>query len=247
MTLPDDLGRRVTLPAPARRIASLTPATTENLFAIDVGALVVGVTAADDFPEAVKKLPKVGDFGRPSYERLLTLKPDLLVLDSATIPLSEARALERKVRCPVFVQKSVRVRDVPRHLRQLGALTGNIKNADTVARRFESRLKRVEDAPPPRRWKVFVEVSEVPLYGAGPGSFVDDAIRVAGGINALTRGGPFPQVSREALLSARPDLYVVAGKARAGTIGIPPDHLFRPTPRLLLGLEALAASLRAKK
>ncbi len=250
MTLKDDLGRGVTLTRPARRIVSLTPATTENLFSFGAGNLVVGVTTVDTFPPEVKKLPRVGDFGQPSYERLFALRPDLIVLDSATIPLAEAEALARKVRCPVFVQKSQAVRDVARHLRQLGTLTGKPIDAEKVARALERQLAAVprRAGRPPR---VFVEVSSVPLYAAGPGSFVDDVITLAGGINALKTGGPFPQVSKEALLVARPEIYVVAlgpGETpRAGTVGVLADHLFRPTPRLARGLEALAAALRAKK
>lgn len=249
MTLTDDLGRRVTLPCPARRIVSLTPATTENLFAIGAGKQLVGVTSVDDYPAAVKKLPKVGDFGRPSYEQLFVLKPDLVVLDSGTITLTEAEALARKVRCPVFVQKSQKVMDIPRHLRQLGALTGVSKEAEKVARAFEASVARVRAQVPRGRkpWRVFVEVSQVPLYAAGPGSFVDDVIRQAGGVNALTTGGSFPQVSKEALLAAKPDIYVVAGNKRKDTLAILPDLLFRPTPRLIGGLEAMAAALRAKK
>ncbi len=252
MTLPDDLGRRVTLPHPARRIVSLTPATTENLFSFGAGNLVVGVTTVDTFPPEVKKLPRVGDFGQPSYERLFSLRPDLMVLDSATIPLAEAEALAKKVRCPVFVQKSQAVRDVARHLRQLGILTDRRYRAEAAARAFEAQVSQIRaQAARTKPWRVFVEVSAVPLYGAGPHSFVDDVIRQAGGVNALTSGGPFPQVSKEALLAARPEVYVVAlgpgEKPRAGVVGILADHLFRPTPRLALGLQALAAALRAKK
>jgi iron complex transport system substrate-binding protein len=250
MTLRDDLGRSVTLGKPARRIVSLTPATTENLFAFGAGNLVVGVTSVDTFPPEVKKLPRVGDFGRPSYEQLFALKPDLIVLDSATIPLAEAEALARKVRCPIFVQKSQKVSDIARHLRQLGALTDKTPDAERAARMLETQIAVVPKQTG-HRPSVFVEVSAVPLYAAGPGSFVDDVIVLAGGINALKAGGPFPQVSKEALLSAKPEVYVVAlgpgEKPRRGTVGILADHLFRPTPRLALGLEALAAALRAKK
>ena len=77
MTLKDDLGRTVTLPGgPARRIVSLSPAATENLFAIGAGSLIVGVSAADDYPPDVRRLPRVGDYGKPAYERILALRPD---------------------------------------------------------------------------------------------------------------------------------------------------------------------------
>lgn len=83
--LRDDLARVLKLAAPARRIVSLSPAATENLFAIGAGKWVVGVTAADTFPPEVTKLPKVGDFGTPRYETLRALQPDLIIAESGKI------------------------------------------------------------------------------------------------------------------------------------------------------------------
>ena len=263
MTLRDDLGRAVTIPRPARRVVSLTPATTENLFAIGAGPVVVGVTNMDNFPDAVKSLPRVADLGYPSYERLLALKPDLIVLDSATIVKAEVDKLAAKIRCPVFVQRSQKMADVPRHLEELGRLTGREREARTEAGKFRRAVeivrKRVAGKPRPT---VFVEVSDTPLYAAGASSFVGDVALQAGGVNVVTEGGPFPVVSKELLLTKNPAHYVIAvGKlggpkhtfsppldrlaaARTGQVHeILADTLFRPTPRLLGGLTALAAAL----
>lgn len=248
MTWKDDLGRQVSLKGPARRIVSLSPATTENLFAVGAGAHLVGVTTACDYPSAALRLPRVGDFTRPSYEKLLALRPELIVFDSATVARGEVEALAARVRVPVFVQSSRKVEDVARHLEDLASLT---------ATRFDARLIRAALAPVPprgRRKRVFVEVSASPLYGVGPGSFVDDLIRRAGGENALAEGGPFPQVTRERLLARRPEVYVIAQGSGAKetppaipaptVVRIPADLLFRPTPRLAEGLARLARSLR---
>ena len=263
MTLRDDLGRAVTISRPARRVVSLTPATTENLFAIGAGPVVVGVTNMDNFPDAVKSLPRVADLGYPSYERLLALKPDLIVLDSATIVRAEVDKLASKVRCPVFAQRSQKMADVPRHLEELGQLTGYEHTARIEATKFRRTVaqvrKRVAYKPRPT---VFVEVSDTPLYAAGASSFVGDVVAQAGGRNIVTEGGAFPIVSKELLLTKNPAHYIVAvgkpsGKKRtlsppldrlaASKTGqiheIVADTLFRPTPRLLGGLTALAAAL----
>ncbi|MFN3422701.1 MAG: ABC transporter substrate-binding protein, partial [Armatimonadota bacterium] len=100
-TLKDDLGRFVKLPQQVRRIVSLAPSATENLFAIGAGNLVVGVTSACDYPPQARKLPQVGDFMKPSLERIAALKPDLIVIVSSTIPKAIADDLQAKTKVPV--------------------------------------------------------------------------------------------------------------------------------------------------
>jgi ABC-type Fe3+-hydroxamate transport system, periplasmic component len=270
LTVKDDLGRTVTLTAgPARRIVSLSPAVTENLFALGAGGAVVGVSAADDYAaDGSRRLTRVGDYGKPSYERILALRPDLVIAESATITAAEVATLDRRLKAPVFAQKSLRYADVVAHLHQLGVLTGRqstAKKAEAAMRVLEAQAEKLTRGKKPVT--VFVEVSPSPLYGAGPGSFVDDLIRRAGGVNVLKGNNPFPVVSKEYLLAAQPAHYVIAtasdmGRAdgagaakltppldrlRAAREGrvhrIPADLLFRPTPRIARGLLVLARAL----
>jgi iron complex transport system substrate-binding protein len=107
-----------------------------------------------------------------------------------------------------------------------------------------------------------VEINEMPLYAAGPGSFVADMIALAGGRNVVTGNQPYPLMSKETLLLADPQVYVIAlptGQTAAHgftsplnklqavrnkrVIALPADHLLRPTPRLALGMKVLAATL----
>lgn len=243
MTQRDDLGRPLALARPARRIVSLSPATTENLFAVGAGGSIVGVTSACDFPEAAKTLPRIGDFTRPSYERILSLKPDLLVFDSATVRKGEVDALAARLRVPVFVQCTRKVDDIPRHLEELAALTGRAFRANPLR---EALKPRTLSGPRPR---VLIEISRSPLYAVGPGSFIDDLIQRVGGQNAVTTGGPFPQLTREQLAALKPDVYLTATTpgvkelpplVTAPKVGrIPADLLFRPTPRLAQAFGAL--------
>jgi iron complex transport system substrate-binding protein len=269
LTVRDDLGRAVTLAAPARRIVSLSPAATENLFAVGAGGAVVGATAADTYPAAVRTLTRVGDFGAPAYERILSLRPDLIVVESATVRPADVENVSRRLRgAPVFAQRSVGWGDVLRHLDQFGRLTGHAAEAARQVAGMNAKAARaarlVAGKPPVT---VFVEVSPTPLYAAGPGSFVDDLIRRAGGVNVVKGTNPYPVYSKEALLAADPHVYVVAaggdmgrggaaGKptlpapldrltaAKAGRVyRLPADLLFRPTPRLADGLLLLAKTL----
>jgi len=269
LTLRDDLGRTVTLAGgPARRVVSLAPSVAENLFAIGAGARLVGVSTVDNYPAAVRKLPKVGDFTQPSVERIRALRPELVVVESATIVRSAADNLEARLKTPVFAQKSDSFDDVIRQLRVLSRLTGvplttgranpvTVMNAKAarVARHIAGKL----------RVTVFIEVNASPLYAAGPGSFIDDLIRRAGGINVVKGTSAFPLYSKEALLKADPAHYIVAAggdmgradakptlpppfnrlsAARTGNVHrLPVDLLFRPTPRLADGLVLLARAL----
>ncbi len=265
-TLKDDLGRIVKLPQRVRRIVSLAPSATENLFAIGSGNLVVGVTSACDYPPQARKLPQVGDFMKPSLERIVALKPDLIVIVSSTIPKAIADDLQAKTKVPVFVFQPQTVSSILRGLLTLGELTGQKQRAKKLVHELEQRLRTVEkqvaDKPCP---KVAVEIAPPPsLMVAGPRNFIDDAIRLAGGENAFKDAPqPFPLVSLESLFAKDPDIYIVTVKGkterqlldevrrRSGfanlrcvqkgqVYGIDPDLLFRPTPRLIFGVEKLA-------
>ena len=248
----DDLGRKIVLVQPARRIVSLSPATTENLFAIGAGGWVVGVTSACDFPEGAKTLPRVGDFTRPSYEKILSLKPDLIVFDSATVNKADVESFAARVRVPVYVQCSRKAADVPRHLDALSKLVAK-PALGVVAQLYRS----LRISPLGRPTPVLVEISASPLYVVGPGSFVDDLVRLAGGQNVVTEGGPFPQLTKEKLLTLKPAVYVIATNPgqpemppavpNVPVVRIPADLLFRPTPRLVTGLRMLQEGLKAAR
>lgn len=266
IVLRDDLNRVLNLANPARRIVSLSPATTENLFAIGAGRLVVGVTSADTYPAAVSKITSVGDFGTPRYETIRILKPDLIIAESGTLRADALRGISERARVPVFAQISARYADVEKHLRQLATIVGSperVQKSVDALRAGEASAKRLAQGKKPV--SAFLEVSRSPLYAAGPGSFLDDLLRIAGGVNVVKTRDPYPMVSRESLLVANPDVYIVtvAGAleriqpasplpAPLSTLratkqnrvyALPIDLLFRPTPRLAKGLVLLAKAL----
>ena len=248
-----------------RRLISLSPATTENVHALGAGALLVGVTTACDWPEAARRIPRIGDFQHPAWERIAALRPDHAVLESATLPAAEAQALERRLGCPLTVLRTRTLEDLDTTLATLGDVCGRAREAAalraSLARRRAAIEARVAGRPRPG---VFVEVSPTPLYAAGKGTFVDDLVRVAGGRNVVDAGEAFPVVSKERLIAWNPDAYVVAAPAGAPArrfdppldrlravresrvVRIDPDHLFRPAPRLLDGAEALARALHPR-
>ena len=266
MVLTDDLGRKIELKRPATRVVSLAPAIAENLYAIGADGAIVGVSTADDYPAAVQKLPRVGDFGQPSAERIRALRPVIAIVEIAGVDRTTVENAERRLQVPIFVQISRRYDDVGRHLEQLGQITGVRKGVGAAVQRMErAKATAARLAAKGPRVTVFVEVSRAPLWTAGPGSFVDDVIRLAGGANVVRGDHPFLPYSKEALLAADPAHYVIAvggdmstsktdttlpppldrlAAAKTGQIHtVSADLLFRPTPRLADGLIALAQAL----
>lgn len=270
-TVRDELGRAVKLPPQVRRIVSLTPAATENLFALGAGHLIVGVCSACDYPPKVRYLPQVGDFAKPSLERLVALKPDLIVISSGTITAAIADDLQRRSHIPVFVLRPRTVAETLNGLLRLGEVVNRQETARRLVVQLRRRLERVvrQQSHLKKRPMVVVEIAPPPnLMVAGPNNYIDDAIRYAGGRNAFADAPqPFPVVSLEALVVKDPDVYLVATKqsssealrelrrrsgfdrlrcVREGFVfALDPDLLFRPTPRLVDGIERLAKWLHA--
>jgi len=212
------------------------------------------------------RLPRVGNFYQPSAERIRALRPDLVLVDSATATKAAMNDLQARLRAPVFVQKSLRYDDVVRHLEQLGRITGKTAEAARESQIVQAVAARVARRVAKQKTPVtvFVQFFDNPLYAVGPGNFVDDVLRRAGGVNVVRGTNPFPVVSKETVLAANPRFYVIArapGTAqtvppglgslpaiRAGrVITLDVNLLTRPTPRLARGLEALAAALHGAK
>lgn len=257
----DFRGKTLNLKSPPRRIVSLTPGTTEVLFAIGAGGQVVGVTSYCDYPPEAKRLPKVGDM-RVNVEAVVALRPDLVVADGVLnrrfIP-----ALER-LKLPLLVVAPKAWLDVARVFRLLGEATGHDRQAEPLAQRFHraEREARSHTASAPKPGVLFaLNVAPLPMWVAGRNLFVDDMIRLAGGRNVAADGGAdYYPLSAEALLVRNPDILIatvpenrlsplyehpVLNRLKAvqnkRVYSVDPNLFVRPTPRLLEGLELLKA------
>jgi iron complex transport system substrate-binding protein len=269
-TVHDVLGRRVTIPAPPRRIVSLAPSITEQLFAVGAGDRIVGVTLYDNYPPQVRRLERVGGYVAKSLsvEKILSLRPDL-VLARGEIQRGVIEALER-LRLPVVALEPSTFDEVYATLTLLGRLTDQARQAARVVADMQRRVARVRHKvaaiPPPRRVSVFYKGYVEPLLTAGPSTFIGRMIDLAGGINIfadLTER--YPQISAEEVLRRNPD--IILEPASNGTpLGSEPalqrpgwrhlaavqhgrvyllddDLVSRPGPRLAEALEEIAAML----
>jgi iron complex transport system substrate-binding protein len=259
----DDVGAEVVLAAPARRIVSLAPHATELLYAAGAGARVVGVMSGSDHPDAARALPVVGTSSVLDLERILLLRPDLIVTWPYTTPAQVDVLRSRGI--AVFTTDPRRIADIARDVERLGVLAGTAEEAALAAARFRRRLAELErDAAGRATVRVFYEVSDVPLYTIGGSHLITQALAACGAQNvfsALTL--PAPEVSVEAVLAARPDA-VIAGTSgarrpgwldgwrrwpdlpagRAGRLHVvDADLLHRAGPRFVDGVAQLCAAV----
>lgn len=203
------------LAAPPARIVSTAPSLTETLFALGLGDRVVGVTEFCRYPPEAAAKPKIGTFIEPNFERILALKPDLVLVVRNPVQLAEK--LQRLGLRAVEIPQET-VAEIIASIREIGRLTGTEAQARLVAGRVEAELDLVRRraAGLPRK-KVLFLIGRSPgtlqgMVGVGGGNFLDELIRLAGGQNVLLSSPmPYPRVSVEQILAADPDVILDMG------------------------------------
>ncbi|MDQ1919439.1 cobalamin-binding protein [Massilia pseudoviolaceinigra] len=221
ITVVDDAGRRVVLAAPAQRIVSMAPHVTELLFAAGGGARIVGAMSYSDYPPAARAIPLVGDNSQIDMERVLALKPDLLVVWQSG---NTARQLEqlRQLGIPMFYSEPARMDQVAGSMLRFGQLLGTGTVAQAAAASFRARIAALEarygKRPPV---KVFYQVWEKPLYTLNGQHVASDAIRLCGGENIFAAlAVKAPSVGIEAVLQANPEAIVGSAPYDASEQGL---------------------------
>ncbi len=259
----DDAGQSLEFSQPPQRIISLTPHLTELLFAVGAGAQVVGVDSASDYPQAARSLPRVGDYSRINFERILALKPDLVIVWMGGNRAADIHAL-KKLGVPVLHTQATRLGDVARLLRLIGQASGHAAEAAAAAREVAARLAALR--VPARRGPpvdVFYQVWDRPLITVGGGHWISDALAVCGARNVFADlHGLSPVVSLEAVLQRAPALIVSGSDApdmrrqwrrfaslpavkNQAFVQVDADRLHRLTPRLVDGVAELCAAVAA--
>ncbi len=258
----DDAGAEITLARPATRIISLAPHATELLFAAGAGERVVGVVAtSSDWPPAAQALPRVGDAAMLDVERIVELRPDLVVTWPYTAPAQTASLRARGI--PVFVTDPKTIGGIADDLERLGALAGTAEVARAAADCFRSRLAAIRRAyAGAPRVRVFYQIWNAPLYTVGGEQLISRALAVCGADNVFARLSlPAPAVDVEAVLAAAPDAIVAGADggvrpawlddwrryptlpavARGNLFSVNADLLHRPGPRFVGGVAELCA------
>jgi iron complex transport system substrate-binding protein len=205
----DAAGRQVVLESPPQRIVSLAPSITEMLYALELGDRVFGVTDYCNYPEQAKSKEKVGGFADIVVEKVLALQPDLVL--AANLHISKTVPALEKLDLKVFIIDPQTIDQILEVMKKLGKITGTAAKAKSLNAEFQSKLASVEKAAADlAKVKVFWELSN-DLWTAGPGSFVDDLIQKAGGINtAANTDSAWVQLSNETIIEQDPGVIILA-------------------------------------
>jgi iron complex transport system substrate-binding protein len=260
----DDRGDKLSLQAPAQRIVSLAPHATELLFAAGAGHKLVGAVNYSDYPESAKAVPRVGGYKGIDLERVLALKPDVVVAwhSGNGEPLIERL---RKLGLPVFVTEPRQLDDIATAIEKLGKLAGTEAKARSAAddfRRKREALAARYSAQRPVR--VFYQIWNRPLMTINGEQLISQTLRLCGGRNVFA---DLPNLSTavdvEAVLAADPEAIIASGMGehrpewlddwkrwpsltavkRGNLFFIPPDLIQRHSPRVLEGAEQLCGQL----
>jgi iron complex transport system substrate-binding protein len=197
-------GRQITLDKVPERIVSLSPANTEILFAVGAGDKVVGVTSFDDYPEQVKNIEKIGSFEGPNLEMIQKAKPDV-VLAGGYIQEDLIKSLEQ-LNIPVVSTEATDFNSIFDSIKLIGKVSGNDKNAEAVVAQMKDAIAKVHDKVKDKTPKsVFYVVWTDPLTTAGAGTFIDDVIKAAGGVNVAEKVQYWAKYSPEQLVKDNPE------------------------------------------
>jgi iron complex transport system substrate-binding protein len=263
MTMTDDDGVSVTIPAKPTRIVTFAPSNTEIVFALGLGDELVGVSGSfDNYPPAATSIEQVGGSGEfgvdPNVEKVVALRPDLMLTISGGDQWKERL---RDLDIPVFTINATDFDDLLRDIRTVGAITGAQDQADALVRQMSDRAAAVEPSGPPV--SCFFEAYYPPLTTIGPHTFIFDLLKRAGCDPVSAEAtSDYPEWSVDSLVAEGPSVYLVASES-----GVPPEavtkrpgfsaieaveqgkvflvdsDLIRPGPRVIDGLESLVQIL----
>lgn len=244
------------------RIVTLAPHLAEIVHAAGAGGALVGVSEYSDHPAAVRTLPRVGDGWQVDYERVLALRPDLVLAWESGTPTATIERL-RALGLEVVVVTTNGLDDVATALRRIGDLAGTRPVAEAAARRYETQIAAARERHTGARpVTVFVEIDDRPLFTVGGRHVISEAVELCGGRNVYAGlEQAAPQVDLESVLARDPEAILSTDDTvadpraewqrwtrltavKAGTIySVPSDTVTRATPRLVDGVEAICAAL----
>jgi len=259
----DEAGRRVEVPPSAKRIISLAPSITEILFALGLRQEIIGVTNFCDYPEEVATKPRIGGFVNPDLEKIVSLKPDLVIAIADGNRWDTIQRLS-DLGFPIYTIDPKGFDGVIQTIRNLGEITGKKEEATALVRRMTKKKEKVVTLTRfLSRPTVFFQVGDAPMITVGKGTLANDLIRLAGG-RSISENEPlrYPPYGIETILSKAPEIIIFSSMdnrknysdlirmwqtwkgipaVKSNSIYVIDSNLVdRPGPRVIEGLEALA-------
>ncbi|QQY80257.1 iron complex transport system substrate-binding protein [Keratinibaculum paraultunense] len=264
LEIEDQFGNKLVFEKAPEKIVSLAPSHTEILFSLGLGDNLVGVTSFCDYPEEAKTKEQVGSFKEINIERIIELEPDMVFQygpgdESINNNLKEAGI-------KVISYEPETIDEVINLIKTVGMITNKTEEAEKVTKEMiDKKNSIVEKTKDVEKVKVFYEIWHDPLTAAGPGSFMDELITLAGGDNiAKDADSPYPQFDVEKLIERDPEVYLAAAdmeerspesiKQRPGyesitaikndkIYSLEPNIVSRPGPRIVEALELVAKAI----
>ena len=260
----DQVGRTLVVPENPLRVIALAPSITEIIFDLAQERRLVGVTQYSTHPSQAESLPTVGSYVRLDIEKIVALKPDLCLAIKDGNP---KHIIDKIVSLgiPVYVIDPRNLLQIMDTITRLGSLLHAEQTAAELVSDMEKRIRKVQEQVKKGRHKprVFFQIDAEPLFSAGTNTFIHELIELAGGINTAAGENPYPRYSWEDILLLQPEIVVISSMAG----GLSPEYLIRswkqwnqlsavnndqvfvvdaelfdrPTPRLVDGLETIAA------
>ena len=259
----DDLGRTVVVPEKIDRAISLAPSVTEMIFAVGAGDKLVGVTTYCNYPIEAAEIAKVGDTQTPNIERIIALRPQIVFVSTAS-QLEAFMSTLAEQGIGVYVTDAKSLDEVFENLKELGELLGKSDYATNYVASLSGRVSDVRQQVKDRRNdppRVFLQISNDPLFTIGKESFMTELVEQAGGVS-ITKdvATAYPTLSKETAAALDPEVIILSDSednrvpnpvlknsraVRAGQVySIDADILSRPGPRLVDALEQIAAKLK---
>ena len=260
----DQVGRTLVVPENPTRVIALAPSITEIIYDLGQERKLIGVTQYSTYPSEAESLPRVGSYVRLDIEKIVSLKPDLCI----AIKDGNPKHIVDKIvalNIPVYVIDPRNLLQIMDAITRLGSLLDAGNAAAVLVADMEKRIEQVQTLVKKARYKprVFFQIDAEPLFSAGNDTFIHELIELAGGINTAAGEDSYPRYSWEDILVLQPEIVVISSMAG----GLSPEYLIkswrkwnqlsavnnnqvyvvdaelfdRPTPRLVDGLEAIAA------
>lgn len=263
-TVIDQVGRTLVIPDNPARIIALAPSITEIVYDLGQEERLVGVTQYSTYPSEAESLPRIGSYVRPDIEKIVALKPDLCL---ATKDGNPKHIVDKIVELgiPVYVINPRNIEQIMDTITRLGYLLHADQRAAELVTDMQKRIENIKTQVQKGQNKprIFFQIDAEPLFSAGTNTFIHELIELAGGINAAAGEVSYPRYSWEDIIVLQPDIVLISSMAG----GLSPDYLVkswkqwnllsavrneqiyvvdaelfdRPTPRLIDGLEVIAA------
>ena len=242
LTLTDDEGGTVMLAAEPEKIVSLTPAVTETLFAVGAGPRVVATDDSSDYPAEAKQLPDVVTFGTVDIEKIVSLKPDLVIAGGAGFTAADAIAKLRDVKIPVLVVSTPSIEGIYKDIELVGSAVGATDQAKAVTTKMRADMQAIataaqaESAKASTKPRVFYDVGYIDttgqIYGPAEGSFLAEMLGLLG-VDVITGDKVTYEIPVEKLIERDPQVIILGVNA-----------FYKPTPETIAkrpGWKALTA------